>query len=337
MRTTIMRIVLSGILLTWAWLGVANGVLAQGVSGATPAVTVGADRAQPPGAASPGPGAPVSDRPEDERALRALAVAYARSYNAGDARSLASVFTNDAEMIDEYGQRLRGSPMIETVLGSLFRQRPGATLTIAPTSLRFIGPDVAQEEGRTVVKVGDEGPATRHYTLIAVKQGDRWRYSSFREEQDPTLTPHQRLEELAWLVGDWTDESPDSVVQATCRWTEDGHFLLRDFTVQVQGKSVMTVNERIGWDPSTRQIKSWVFDSEGGHGSGLWSRAGNEWVIKSTGVMPDGRIATATHTLTRVGPQSARWASIERTVGDRVVPDQAEYLMVRQPPRPRGR
>ena len=250
-------------------------------------------------------GAPVSDRPEDERALRALAVAYARSYNAGDARSLASVFTNDAEMIDEYGQRLRGSPMIETVLGSLFRQRPGATLTIAPTSLRFIGPDVAQEEGRTVVKVGDEGPATRHYTLIAVKQGDRWRYSSFREEQDPTLTPHQRLEELAWLVGDWTDESPDSVVQATCRWTEDGHFLLRDFTVQVQGKSVMTVNERIGWDPSTRQIKSWVFDSEGGHGSGLWSRAGNEWVIKSTGVMPDGRIATATHTLTRVGPQSA--------------------------------
>jgi uncharacterized protein (TIGR02246 family) len=278
----------------------------------------------------------MSNRPEDEHALRALAEAYARSYNAGDARSLASLFTDDAEMTDENGQRLRGSSLIETVFGSMVRQRPGAILTLTPISLRFLGPDVAQEEGRTVVKVRDEGPATRHYTAIAVKQGNRWRYSSFREEPDPSLTPHQRLEELAWLVGDWTDESPDSVVRATCRWTPDGHFLLRDFTVQVQGKPVMTVNERIGWDPSTRQIKSWVFDSEGGHGTGLWSRAGNEWVIKSTGVMPDGRIATATHALTRLGPQSARWTSVERTVGDRVVPDHAEYLMVRQPPRPRG-
>jgi uncharacterized protein (TIGR02246 family) len=333
MRTTMMRIAPSGILLTWAWLGAAGGVLAQELNQTAPPV----QRAQPPVAASSGPRAAMSDRPEDERALRALADAYARSYNAGDARTLATLFTEDAEMIDENGQKLRGSPMIETVFGSMFRQRPRTVLTLTPISLRFLGPDVAQEEGQTIVKVGEEGPATRHYTAIAVKQGNRWRYSSFREEPDPSLSPHQRLEELAWLVGDWTDESPDSVVRATCRWTEDGHFLLRDFTVQVQGKSVMTVNERIGWDPSIRQIKSWVFDSEGGHGTGLWSRSGNEWVIKSTGVMPDGRIATATHTLTRLGPQSARWTSVERTVGDRVVPDHAEYLMVRQPPRPRGR
>jgi uncharacterized protein (TIGR02246 family) len=282
-----------------------------------------------------GTSAPLTTRPEDERALRALAAAYAKSYNAGDAHSSSALFTDDAEMIDENGERLRGRPMIESVFGAMFRQRPGATLSITPVSLRFLGPDVAQEEGQTIVKVGGEHPSTRHYTVLFVKQGDRWRYSSVREEHDPGLTPHQRLEELAWLVGDWTDESPDSVVHTTCHWTGDGHFLLRDFTVRVQGKSVMTVNERIGWDASTRQIKSWVFDSEGGHGTGLWSRIGNRWVIKSTGVLPDGRIATATHTLTRVDPHTARWTSLERTVGDRVVPDHAEYLMVRQPPSPR--
>jgi uncharacterized protein (TIGR02246 family) len=328
-----MRIAPSGVLLAWAWLGAAGGVLAQDANGTARPI----ERAQPAAAGPPGPRAALSDRPEDERALRAISESYARSYNAGDARTLASLFAEDAEMIDENGQRLRGSPMIESVFGSLVRHRPGAVLTLAPVSLRFLGPDVAMEEGQTVVKVGDEPSATRHYTVVAVKRGDRWRYSSFREEPEPTLTPHQRLEELAWLVGEWTDESPDSVVRATCRWTEDGHFLLREFSVQVQGKSVMNVNERIGWDASIRQIKSWVFDSEGGHGSGLWSRTGNEWVIKSTGVMPDGRIATATHTLTRLGPQSARWKSTERTVGDRVVPDHAEYLMVRQPPRPRSR
>ncbi len=321
-----MRIRLMGIVLSWIGLSAAGDAFAQGVA-----------PGQTPTAPASGPRAAMSNRPEDERALRSLAEAYTRAYNAGDARSLAALFTEDAEVVDENGQRLRGNPSIGTVFGSMFRQRPGATLTVTPLTLRFLGPDVAQEEGRTVLKIGEETPATRRYTVVAVKQGDRWRYSSFREEHDPSLTPHQRLEELAWLVGEWTDESPDSVVRATCRWTDDGHFLLRDFTIQVQGKSVMTVNERIGWDPSTRQIKSWVFDSEGGHGAGLWSRAGNEWVIKSTGVMPDGRLATATHILTRVGPQSARWASVERTVGDRVVPDQAEYLMVRQPPRPRGR
>jgi uncharacterized protein (TIGR02246 family) len=247
------------------------------------------------------------------------------------------MFADDAEMIDENGERLRGRAMIENLFGSMFRERPGATLSITPTSLRFLAPDVAEEEGHTAVRVGDEQPSTRHYTVLFLKQGDRWRYAKVREEQEPGLTPHQRLEELSWLVGEWIDESPDSVVNATCRWTDDGHFLLRDFSVRVQGKSVMTVNERIGWDASARQIRSWVFDSEGGHGTGLWSRTGNQWVIKSTGVLSDGRIATATHTLTRLGPHSARWSSVDRTVGDRAVTDRAEYLMVRRPPQPKSR
>ena len=324
-------------LMFWAWLGAAAATPAQEAPVSTPSVATRLDGSRPTPAPAPGTPARPSDRPDDEQALRALAETYKRSYNAGDARNLSTLFTDDAEMVDENGEHLRGRPMIENVFGSIFRNRPGGTISILPSSLRFLGPNVAQEEGQTVVKVGEEPPSTRHYTVLFLKEGNRWRYSSVREEHDPSLSPHQHLEELAWLVGDWTDESPDSVVHATCRWTEDGHFLLRDFTICVQGKSVMTVNERIGWDPSTRQIKSWVFDSEGGHGTGLWSRSGNQWVIKSTGVLPDGRIATATHSLTRVGPQSARWTSIERTVGDRVVPDQAEYLMVRQPPQPRAR
>ncbi len=249
--------------------------------------------------------------------------------------ALASLFTDDGEMIDENGEHLRSRRRIEEVFDAMFKGRPGATIAISPVSLRFLSPDIALEEGQTQVKVaGDEPPSTRHYTVLFVKQGNRWLYSRVREEPEKGLSHHQRLLELEWLVGDWLDESPDSVVHTTCRWTEDQNFLIRDFTVRVQGKPVMTVSERIGWDPATRQIKSWVFDSEGGHGSGLWSRNGNEWVIKSTGILPDGRTATATHILTRISPQSARWSSVERTVGDQVVPDHAEYVMVRRPPQP---
>jgi uncharacterized protein (TIGR02246 family) len=312
-----MRIARWGIVLAGACLLTATGARAQEA------------RTGPP--ASPG------SRPEDERALRALAERYAAAYKAGDAAGLSALFTDDAEMIDENGDRLRGRRAIQDVFAAIFRNRPGATLAITPASLRFLAPDVAQEEGHTVVKAGSEGPSTRKYTVLFIKQGDIWRYSSVREERDSGASPHQHLEELAWLVGDWTDESPDSVVQTTCNWSPDGHFLLRDFNVRVQGKSVMTVNERIGWDAQARQIRSWVFDSEGGHGSGLWSRAGDRWVIKSSGVLPDGRLATATHTLTKVNSNSARWSSVERTVGDRVVPDRAEYVMVRKPPQPSAR
>jgi uncharacterized protein (TIGR02246 family) len=334
-----MRTTLSGLIVTWACLGVAGRGGAQVVQRAEQPATPRPAITQP-SAVVPAARARVtpSQRPADEAALRGIAQAYSRAYNTGDARALAALFTDDAEMIDEDGERLRGRPMIEDVFRAMFKDRPGASIKIAPASLRFLGPDVAQEEGQTVVTVpGNPAPTTRHYTVLFVKQANRWIYSSVREEAVKALSHHQRLLELGWLVGEWVDESPDSVVRTTCKWTEDQNFLLRDFTVNVQGKPVMTVTERIGWDPSTRQIKSWVFDSEGGHGSGLWSRNGNEWVIKSTGVLPDGRTATATHVLTQVGPQSARWSSIERTVGDRVVADHADYVMVRRPPQPQTR
>jgi uncharacterized protein (TIGR02246 family) len=326
-------------MVTWGCLGVAGRGEAQVVSSPAPAATPAPVGTQSVAGVQPGgPRAILTQRPEDEKAIHSIADAYARAYNAGDARALAALFGDDAEMIDEDGEHLRGRPMIEEVFRSIFKQRPGATIKIIPASLRFLGPDVAQEEGQTLVQArSGQAPTTRHYTVLFLKRGNLWMYSTIREEHEKGLTHHQRLQELEWLVGEWLDESPDSFVRTTCRWTEDQNFLLRDFTVHVQGKPVMTVNERIGWDPSTRQIKSWVFDSEGGHGSGLWSRNGDEWVIKSTGVLPDGRTATATHILARLSDQSARWSSIERTVGDQVVPDHAEYVIVRKPPQPRAR
>ncbi len=330
-----MRTAPAVVAVTWVCLGVVGVGEAQVIKGAAPAIPPTPAETKPTSSPVLPAGAIVAAprRPADEAAIRSIAESYARAYNAGDSRALAALFADDAEMIDEDGERMRGRSVIEDVFRSMFKERPGASIAISPASLRFLGPDAAREEGQTQVKTASsEGPTTRHYTVLYVKEGKRWLYSSVREEREKHLSHHQRLQELAWLLGDWVDETPDSVVHSTCQWTADRNFLVRDFSIQVQGKPVMTVNERIGWDPSTRQIKSWVFDSEGGHGCGLWSRNGNEWVIKLTGILPDGRTATATHILTRLSPQSARWSSVERTVGDQVVPDHAEYVMVRRPP-----
>jgi uncharacterized protein (TIGR02246 family) len=287
---------------------------------------------------TPPAGTRLTDRPQDEQAIRALADAFVRAYNAGDAKAVAALYTEDAESIDEYGTRIEGRSTIQEMYGSIFQERPGATIRIAIDSLRFLGPDVAKEEGHSrVLPRGNEPESLRHYTVLYVKQGGRWLHSSVREEHATGVLHHERLRDLDWLVGEWLDQNSDSTVHVLCKWSNDKNYLLRDFTIHVQGRPLMTVNQRIGWDPLTRQIKSWVFDSEGGYGDGLWARNGNEWVIKSRGVLPDGRIATATNVLTRVDRNTARWKSTERTLGAQSAPELAEYVMVRRPPHPESR
>ena len=151
---------------------------------------------------------------------------------------------------------------------------------------------------------------------------------------DGEVTHQERLKEIEWLVGDWVEETPDAVVTTSVAWADNNNFLLRSFDVRVKGKPALTGTQRIGWDPLTRQIKSWVFDSHGGYGEGLWTRAGNQWVIKATGVRPDGRTATATQVLTFVNKDTLRWKSIDRTLGDEIVQEIDEIVMVRKPPKP---
>jgi uncharacterized protein (TIGR02246 family) len=282
------------------------------------------------------PAPALTNRPEDEKAIRAVGDAFARSFTAGDAKSVAAMFSEDGELIDENGERAQGRRAIEELYTGLFQSRPRSTIDIAIESLRFLSPDVAKEEGHTQVKSAGEPATLRRYTVLYVKQDGRWLYSSVREEHAATATHHEHLKPLKWLLGNWVDQSSDSTVYVSCRWSPDKNFLLRDFTVHVQGQPVMTVNQRIGWDGLTKQIKSWVFDSEGGYGDAFWVRKGNQWVVKSTGVLPDGRTASATHVLTPTGPNSARWSSTERTLGEQSIAEPAEYLMVRRAPAPQA-
>ena len=48
---------------------------------------------------------------------------------------------------------------------------------------------------------------------------------------DRSTTPHDRLQPLAWLVGDWVNESSDAAVKISYRWSEDKNFLLGDYHV----------------------------------------------------------------------------------------------------------
>jgi uncharacterized protein (TIGR02246 family) len=273
---------------------------------------------------------------EDEKAIRAVDEAFVRDYNKGDAKALAALFTEDAEAIEAEGDRCQGREQIEHLLARTFAASPGVKLALEIDSIRFLSPDVAREEGRSVATPARGTPLARVYTVLWVRRGDRWLISSVREEGDSDISPHERLKVLEGLIGEWIDEGADSVVRLDCRWSDDGNFLIRTFTVKREGRPVLGVTQRIGWDPVARHIRSWEFDSEGGFGEGRWSRDrdGLRWIIKHTGVLPEGTIASATNIMILERPDLMRWAATDRIVGEDTVPSEESYVLVRVPPRP---
>jgi hypothetical protein len=79
--------------------------------------------------------------------------------------------------------------------------------------------------------------------------------------------------------------------------------------------------QRIGWDPHTRSIKSWNFDSRGSISSGTWEKNGDHWLVTITGTLFDGESIAATSAITRVDNDSYLRTLTDMRVGGEAVPD----------------
>ncbi len=89
----------------------------------------------------------------------------------------------------------------------------------------------------------------------------------------------------------------------------------------------------IGWDPQSGQIKSWLFDSNGGHGEGSGrGPATKSGSSKAQGVLHDGRPTSATQIHTIINKDSVKTSSIDRIIGGQVAPDIVDIVMVRKAP-----
>jgi uncharacterized protein (TIGR02246 family) len=274
----------------------------------------------------------------DEAGVREAIRSFVGAFDAGDAKAVATLHTPEAHMVDVDGHALEGREAIEQGYAELFRKNPGAKIEISTDAVRFLGPDLAVEDGtnRVTPKPKDGIPWVNRHSVIYVRRDGRWLVAGEREYPGEEPSPRDRLKEMEWLLGDWVDESEDSVIHTSCHYSPDQAYLLRDFRIEAGGKPVMTGTQRIGWDAQKRQFKSWEFDSEGGHGEGLWARAGaNRWVVKASGTLADGREATATHHIDADRRDAIGWKTSDRTVGQESLPDIAQFTLVRQPPGPK--
>jgi uncharacterized protein (TIGR02246 family) len=282
--------------------------------------------------------APDRSREADIKAIRAAADAFSKAYNAHDPKAIAALFSADGEIVDETGDAKQGRAEIEVVFTAVFEEYPEATMSVDIGAIRFLGANLAEEDGKVhVIHTPGDAPEQNRYTVLHLKQDGKWLMASARDLSDNEEDPAEQLKPLEWLIGDWVDESPDSLIKTTYVWTDNQAYILSEFRIQVAGREVMTGSQRIGWDPLAKVIRSWVFDSEGGFAEGVYSQDGDSpdgdrWLVRLTGVTRDGEPASATNVLTSLGKDRMSWQSRDRSIGGKTTPDTDVYIVVRPPP-----
>jgi uncharacterized protein (TIGR02246 family) len=272
----------------------------------------------------------------DETAIEKAAHDFAQAYNRHDAKAIAGLFSADAEFVEQDGTTLSGRAAIETALADTFTENPKAAISITIDSIRMLTPQVAIERGATTwFPDGQTATSRSPYTAVHVKRDGRWLIAGGRALPGETLSPYEHLRQLEWLVGDWVDEGAESVVETSCRWAENKSFLLQDFAIKTKGTLTLKGTQRIGWDPTAKQFRSWTFDAQGGFAEAFWTNVGDRWVIRATGVRSDGSMASATRTLTPVAKDRVIVATTDGVAGSASLPP-VEITMVRRPPQPKA-
>ena len=270
----------------------------------------------------------------EQTQIEAAAVQFVEAYNKQDAKALAALFANDAELVERDGGRFVGREEIEMAFSEVFQQNPEAMISLEVESIRFVAPTVAIEEGVTVWYPDGETATTQStYRVSHVKRDGNWLIAGARTIDDEILTSYEYLRDLEWMVGEWIDEGQDSLIETSVRWGANRAYLLREFSVKSGGQEMLTGTQRIGWDSRKKQFRSWTFDSEGGYVEGFWTRVGDGYVIRSTGFLREGDAVSGTTRVDRLDTDRYRWSMFNRLRGDEIMPD-VDVIVVRKPPQP---
>ena len=258
--------------------------------------------------------------PAERSPERAAVIANDRLYEAAyanaDLEALVDFFSEDADYTTEDGRTFSGRAEIEDAIRAGLKANRGSKLAINVETVRVLGPESVLEKGSTTVTATDGETSSALYTAIHVKKDSKWKISQLIESPLPQLTPRDRLSEFAWLVGDWeeSDKIDDLSVLSVYSWARGGNFLTRNVTVKRAGDVTLEGWQIIGWDPIEERLRSWTFDNEGGFAEGYFTREGSRWLLRETGVAPDGSRTSADNTITKMSEDRFTWESNNRTL-----------------------
>jgi uncharacterized protein (TIGR02246 family) len=260
---------------------------------------------------------------EDPKEFADLSKGFIEAFNKGDAEALAAFWTEDADHVDTVGRVRKGRKAILEAYRKLFAAHKGAKLTIVHLSRRVLTPDCVVSDGLTEVTPASGHPSTGRYTAISVKKGGRWLLASVRETLATPPSNFEQLEDLEFLVGDWSDDNGKTGQGAhvSYSWEHNQNFLVAHFTATLKDLPVSGGVQWIGWDAAAKRIRAWTFASNGSFSESLWSKNGKQFKAKINSTLRDGGKVSSTNIITKVDADHFTWQSTERKVDGKEMPD----------------
>jgi len=262
-------------------------------------------------------------RIEDQKAIQTVIESYVKAFNAQDAEKLVSYWAENGDYVDLRGRMIKGRENIQAEYDTFFKAFGKPTMTIKVSALDFGNEDVVIEDGiREILFPENEPSREMRYTAIHVKKDGKWLVQSVRDAVVFEDSNYDYLRGLEWMVGEWLDEEEGGVaIQTRCDWSTNRNFLIRSFTTMVNGEETIGGTQWIGWDPVKGNIRSWLFDSDGGYGEGAWTQDGDKWIVESNSVSPNGKLVKETHVITFLDQDTMNLETGNRTLDGEPLPD----------------
>lgn len=230
--------------------------------------------------------------------VKAATEAYVAAFNEGQADQIGEFWAEDADYTTSAGQLYRGRKAIQELMTADSAAEGRAKLKIADALVRLLKSDVALQDGVLEFAAADGVIDRSRYTAVWLKGDKGWKLTSVRdlgalpEIQAPQVRENP-LKQLEVLVGEWKADDEMASIQLTAAWKLNQQFLEFDYKVTPKEGEAFTVLQLIGWDPVEETVRSWYFDSHGGHGSGLWEKTEGGWSVLSSGVTATGLLGGA--------------------------------------------
>lgn len=264
------------------------------------------------------------NRSEDRGAIRQMMKGFIEAFDNGDAAAASKFLTEEAAVVPDEGEILKGRETIQKAYAEFFAKNPKRKCTLETEKFDFTSRNTAIEEGQMKV-VPEKGESETHrYHVLYVREDGKWLISVIKEWPSETAA----LRELDWLIGKWVAKRDDLEIHSDYEWFGDKSFILAKFTIKGK-KKTFTGMQMIGIDPKSGDLRSWTFEHDGGFGEATVTRDGKKWVFDMATALTDGSVLTSTTIMTEINNDAFSWQPTNLTLDGAPVGDPAPIKVTR--------
>jgi uncharacterized protein (TIGR02246 family) len=273
----------------------------------------------------------IDQRAADRLKIETVTEAYVAAFNAGDVDKLVGHWSPDAVYISRTsGDRLTGHESLKEEFTAILSSEDAPKLAVETESIEFVSPNVAIQRGLAVISRQASNEETS-YQVVYVDHDGEWLIDRVSEDVvESKPSNYERLKELEFFVGQWITDGDEMTVEFECQWTANQNYLSRKYHVSIEEEVQSSGLEIIGWDAKNEQIRSWLFDSDGGFVQGTWNARDGKWVVQSVATLADGASGSSTSILRPLGDDTFSWRKFNQVVDGQLLPNTDEVTIRRR-------